>query len=59
MNFDHYWFASGMAAEAARGIVWFSLLVFVVIGIVLYLDYKKDIDTSSRKEEHEHRNKRH
>ena len=37
-----YWVASGQAAEAAKELVWFVVLVFVVIGVVMWLDMKKD-----------------
>lgn len=39
---ETYWVASGQAAEAAKELVWFVVLVFVVIGVVMWLDMKKD-----------------
>lgn len=37
-----YWIESGMAAEAARDLVWFVILVFVVIGVALWVEIKKE-----------------
>ena len=40
-RFD-WWVDSGMAADAAQGLVWFVVLVFVVLGIMAWLDMRKD-----------------
>ncbi len=37
-----WWIDSGAAAEAARGLTWFVVLVFLGIGVVLWMDYKND-----------------
>jgi len=37
-----YWYDSGMAAAAAREVIWFAILVFVAIGFVIWLDIRKD-----------------
>jgi hypothetical protein len=42
MNRHQWWIDSGQAAQAAQNLVWFVVLVFVVIGVVIYLDIKKE-----------------
>jgi hypothetical protein len=37
-----YWISSGMAADAAMNLVWFVFLVFVGIGVAIWLDMRKD-----------------
>ena len=39
---ETYWVASGQAADAAQGLVWFVVLVVVVLGILAGLDLRKD-----------------
>lgn len=36
MNRHDWWVNSGKAAEAAQELIWFVVLVFVVIGVVLW-----------------------
>jgi hypothetical protein len=38
MNRLNWWMDSGMAAQAAQGMVWFVILVFVGIGIAMWRD---------------------
>lgn len=38
----NWWVDSGAAAEAARGLAWFVVLVLIGIGVVLWMDSKKD-----------------
>ena len=42
MNRSQWWVDSGQAADAAQGLVWFVVLVLVVLGIMAWLDMKKD-----------------
>jgi hypothetical protein len=37
-----WWYESGMAAEAARELVWFVVIVFVGIGLLIWRDIKKE-----------------
>ncbi len=37
-----WWYESGMAAEAAQGLVWFVVIVFVGIGLFIWNDIRKD-----------------
>ena len=37
-----WWYESGMAAEAAQGLVWFVVIVFVGIGLLIWNDIRKD-----------------
>lgn len=36
------WVNSGMAQESARDLAWFVVLLFIVIGYLLYRDFKKE-----------------
>lgn len=38
----NWWYESGLAAEAAQGLAWFVLIVFVGIGVVMWLDMRKE-----------------
>jgi len=38
----NWWIESGAAAQAAQGLVWFVVLVVVGIGVVIWLDMRKD-----------------
>jgi len=38
----NWWIESGMAAQAAQELVWFVVIVFVGIGVVIWLDMRKD-----------------
>ena len=42
MNVPDWWFNSGFAAQAARELMWFVVLVFVVIGVLMWRDMKQD-----------------
>jgi hypothetical protein len=42
MNRHDWWINSGQAAQAAQELVWFVVLVFVVIGVVMWLDMKNN-----------------
>ena len=42
MNRSQWWIDSGQAANAAEGLVWFVLIVFAVIGVMMWLDMRKD-----------------
>ena len=42
MSGPAWWVNSGMAADAARELIWFVVIVFVVVGIAIYLDIKKE-----------------
>ena len=42
MRVPDWWFNSGMAADAARELVWFVVIVFVVIGLVMWRDIRKN-----------------
>lgn len=42
MSRYQWWVDSGMAAEAAQGLAWFVLIVFVGIGVVMWLDMRKE-----------------
>lgn len=37
-----WWVSSGLAADAAQGLAWFVLIVFVGIGVVMWLDMRKE-----------------
>lgn len=37
-----YWINSGQAAEAARGLTWFVVLVFIGIGYGIYRDIRDE-----------------
>ena len=37
-----WWDESGMAAQAAQELVWFVVIVVVGIGVVIWLDMRKD-----------------
>ena len=36
------WVRSGQAAEAAQNVAWFVILMVGLIGVVIWLDMKKD-----------------
>lgn len=36
------WINSGMAQESARDLAWFVVIMFIVIGYLLYRDFKKE-----------------
>ena len=36
MNAPNYWISSGLAAEAARELTWFVIIVFSAIGIAFW-----------------------
>lgn len=36
------WIRSGQAAEAAQSLAWFVILMVGLIGVVIWLDMKKD-----------------
>ena len=38
----NWWNESGAAAQAAQELVWFVVLVIVGIGVVIWLDMRKD-----------------
>ena len=38
----NWWVETGMAAAAARELTWFVILVFLGIGVALWMDNKKD-----------------
>ncbi len=38
----NWWIESGAAAQAAQELVWFVVLVIVGIGVVIWLDMRKD-----------------
>ena len=42
MNRHQWWVDSGMAANAAQELLWFVVAVFIVIGIVMWQDMRKD-----------------
>ena len=42
MNTQTNWINSGMAQEAARDLVWFVVLVFVVLGVCMWRQFKKE-----------------
>lgn len=42
MNTMTNWVASGMAQEAARELAWFVVIMFAVIGYLLWRDYRKE-----------------
>lgn len=42
MNRHDWWVNSGQAASAAESLMWFVLIVFVVIGVMMWLDMRKD-----------------
>ena len=37
-----WWISSGLAADAAQELAWFVILVFVGIGVVMWLDMRKE-----------------
>lgn len=37
-----WWISSGLAADAAQELAWFVLIVFVGIGVVMWLDMRKE-----------------
>jgi hypothetical protein len=37
-----YWIDSGLAAEAARDLIWFVVLVFVGVAVVIWRDIRKN-----------------
>jgi len=37
-----WWYESGQAAQAAQELVWFVVLVFIGIGVVIWLDIRKE-----------------
>jgi FtsH-binding integral membrane protein len=38
----NWWYESGQAAQAAQELAWFVILVFVGIGVVMWLDMRKE-----------------
>ena len=38
----NWWYESGMAAQAAQELVWLVVIVVVGIGVVIWLDMRKD-----------------
>lgn len=42
MTAPDWWIKSGYAAQAAQELVWFVVIVFVVIGIVLWRDCRSE-----------------
>ena len=37
-----WWISSGLAADAAQELAWFVILVLVGIGVVMWLDMRKE-----------------
>ena len=37
-----YWIDSGLAAEAAKSLTWFVILVFAIVGAMAWYDTRKD-----------------
>jgi UDP-N-acetylmuramyl pentapeptide phosphotransferase/UDP-N-acetylglucosamine-1-phosphate transferase len=37
-----WWVSSGLAADAAQELAWFVILVFIGIGVVMWLDMRKE-----------------
>jgi hypothetical protein len=42
INKTNWWYESGQAAEAAQGLVWFVVIVFVGVGVILWLNDRKN-----------------
>jgi len=42
INKMNWWYESGQAAEAAQELVWFVVIVFVGVGVVLWLNDRKN-----------------
>lgn len=42
MNRSQWWVDSGMAAQAAQELIWFVVIVFVVIGVMMWKDIRED-----------------
>ena len=42
MNRSQWWVDSGMAAQAAQELIWFVVIVFVVIGLMMWKDIRED-----------------
>ena len=45
----NWWIESGMASQAAHELVWFVVVVFVGLGVVIWLDIKKESKDDKRK----------
>ena len=43
MNAPAWWFNSGQAAEAARSLVWFVVILFVVAGVALWREARSEL----------------
>ena len=42
MNRSQWWVDSGQAAQAAQELIWFVVIVFVVIGLMMWKDIRED-----------------
>lgn len=49
MSNSHWWIQSGEAAQAARDLVWFVVVLFVVIGVGMWRTHKREEKRSDRK----------
>jgi len=38
----NWWYESGQAAQAAQELVWFVVIIFVGIGVVIWLNDRKN-----------------
>ena len=51
MKSSDWWIQSGLAAEAARELLWFVVLVFVAAGIGMWREMQKDLRNERRNQE--------
>ena len=42
MNRSQWWVDSGQAANAAQGLVWFVVVVFIAVGFMMWRDMRKE-----------------